>query len=410
MKKTLYTASIMTLALFLGNEKASAISKETAMLLDLLQTKGVINQSDAISFKKTIETEMANTPVPVDSHRHSVQSLASRLEKLEKTPISESSSLSDKIYLSGFVEVAAASSRTDNGTGTITNENDINLATAELDLDATINQYTNAHLAFLYEEDAGNNISLDEGIISLDGGDRLPMYLNVGKMYLPFGQFKSHFITDPLTLTLGETNDTALVMGYTNSLLAINAGAFNGTIQKTGESSQVNSYVGSAIITLPEKSISNLVANIGISYLSNLATSDELQTTINTGNGNLTDMVGAYSAFGHFEYLDRFFLDLEYLSALDNFTINDLSFIDANNQKPSAWNIELAAIIIPKLELALRYGGTDETGSAYADKMYGAALLYDILDNTAFTFEYISQDFTDNSDGQSATVQMAVEF
>lgn len=35
-----------------------------------------------------------------------------------------------------------------------------------------------------------------------------------GRQYIPFGNFDSHFVTDPLTLLLGETNEGALVGGY----------------------------------------------------------------------------------------------------------------------------------------------------------------------------------------------------
>ena len=410
MMKKLVTATIIGLAICMGPGQASALSPETEMLLELLQAKGVISQTDADSFKQTIARRLAADADQDDGHYHSVQSLATRLEKLEKQPDPYASGLLNHIELSGLIEVEAASSRDNDGAGTTSNSSDISLATAELDLDVTINDYMSGHLAFLYEEDSGDPIILDVGIISLTGGEQLPLALNAGRMYLPFGQFESHFITDPLTLTLGETNDAAVVIGYENPLLTANIGAFNGAVHEDGKDDTINSFVGSLGLTLPEGTVPGLAANIGISYLSNMATSDELQGTVSTVSGNLTDMVASYSAFGHFEFHETFFLELEYLSAVDDFTIGDLTFIDADNRNPSALNIELAAAVLPQLEVGLRYGSTSDVGNAYPDNMYGAVLLYGFLDNAAFILEYMDQEFSDNSDSKSATAQIAVEF
>lgn len=411
-KKLCMSAVIASAVLLMGQEKALALSQETEMLLNLLQAKGVISQQDAQSFKSTIETQMAGEAEPETSHRHSVQSLADRLDTLEKSPSVRGERILDKVKVSGFVEVEASTSRADNGAGVKTKASDINLATAELDFDMAVNPYVNGHLALQYKEGETNStFFLDEGIVALKAGEDSPFSMKVGKMYVPFGHFESHFITDPLTLTLGETNDTALVFGYSNPLLEMNVGAFNGVIHEAGNSQHINSYVGSAVVTLPENAIPGLSANAGVSYLSNLATSDELQTKVtDTTNHTVNDRAAGYSAFGHFEFQERYTLDLEYLGALDDFADGDLSFIDANNRRPAAWNMEVAAFVSPKLEFALRYGGSEETASAYAEDMYGAALLYEVLENTSLSLEYLAQEFRDTSDSQTATMQLAVEF
>jgi len=411
MKKILCAAVALGGVLLLTQGAAFALSPETTMLLQLLESKGVTSSAEADDFKATIEKTMIAERNA--EHRHSVQSLEKRVEKLEKSPTEGTgiATLTDKVQLSGFVEVEASTTHSENANAITSDKSDIALATAELDIDAAINQYTNAHLAFLYEEGEENDhIIVDEGIIALNGGDSCPVYLNAGKMYVPFGNFESHFITDPPTLTLGETNDTAAIIGYDNELFDINFGAFSGSIKKTGKSDQINTFVGSATVTLPEKAVTDLALTAGVSYISNLATSDTLQGLDKNADGEISALVDGFSAYASLAFHETFFLDGEYLGAIDSFAVNDMTFTDNSNTKPRAWNIEAAAAVMPSLEVALRYGGSDEVGLELAEEMYGIALLYDILDNTSLTFEYLQQDFADNSKDKQGTMQLAVEF
>jgi hypothetical protein len=312
-----------------------------------------------------------------------------------------------------LVEVELSTVRAKDSDGNKANRSDVGLAKAQLDADSAANQYVQGHLALLYEEDptdSGNNdITLDEAIIRLQGEEVLPAYANVGRMHLPFGNFASHFVTDPLTLVLGETIDTAIVAGYANDMVDLNVGAFKGKVKETGKGDQVNSAVASATFLLPMANKYGLALAGGVSYLANLAASDglEAETTI---SGEVSETVGGVSAYLSLAYGGRFFLDAEYLGALDRFAAGDLSFVDENNRKPRAWNLEAAAKLTEEIELAVRYGGSDQAGNFLAAKEYGVALLYDIFANIALTFEYLVQDFADDSANSQATMQLAVEF
>jgi hypothetical protein len=411
MRKVVRVAVAMSGLLLLGVGQAWALSPETLMLLDLLKAKGVINQQDAEEFTRALEAK-APAASEEEDHHHGVQSLSDRVERLEgKT--GALAEVSDRVRVSGLVEVAASTARTRDAAGHKQNSSDVTLSTAQLNADATVNPYVNGHLALLYEEDpqdSGNTtVGLDEAIVALNGGEAWPVYANIGRMYVPFGHFESHFVSDPLTLALGETNDTAVVAGFANELVDVNAGVMKAKVKEAGSSDHVNTVVASATLSLPAASKEGLAMTSGVSYLSTLAASDGLEAETTTA-GEVADSVGGVSGFVSLAYGECFFFDAEYLGALEGFRTGDLSFVDAHNRRPSAWNLEAAAKITPGTEFALRYGGSDQAGNFLAENEYGAAVLYELFADTSLTIEYLFQEFQDAVNNSQATMQLAVEF
>jgi hypothetical protein len=148
--------------------------------------------------------------------------LSDRVKNLEdKLGTGGGGGWTDRITISGVVEAEAGFSSTDyNDSATDdVDESDIVLATVELGIDAEVYKHVSGHILLLYEEDENDgNIAIDEGFITIDGKDVVPLYLNAGQLYVPFGQFESHMITDPLTLDLGETSQSAVQVGFANDL------------------------------------------------------------------------------------------------------------------------------------------------------------------------------------------------
>ncbi|MDD5759706.1 MAG: LbtU family siderophore porin [Desulfobulbaceae bacterium] len=424
MKKVLSVVATMSALLLIGAGPSWALSSETAMLLDLLKTKGVISQNEAEEFAKTLEAKSADAAPDADERQHSVQNTADRVEQIEGKDSERGTEIANRVKLSGLIEVNAIARRAKTTDGAKTSSSDVTLATAQLNADATVNQYVNGRLTLLYEEDpadTGNNtVTLDEAVVGFTGGESLPAYVNVGRMYVPFGHFASHFISDPQTLILGETNDSAMVAGYSNEMVDLNVGALKGKVKEMGKGDKINSAVASATLSLPKDSEDGLAVSSGVSYLSNLATSNGLEAEANPfdlANPNqVATMVGGVSAFLSLDYADRFFFDAEYLGALRDFAVGDLNFVDTNNRKPQAWNFEVAARLTEETEFALRYGGSKDALKSQddafilADHEYGAALLYEIFDNTSLTAEYLFQKYQDDSNNNQATLQVAVEF
>lgn len=408
-------AAVVGATVLMGAGPAWSVSPETAILLDLLKAKGVITESEATEFTRTLEAKSVPAVPAADGHYHSVQSLTERVERLEGEGGSgDPAGIVKKIEFSGLVEVDLSTAHTRDVDGHKAKRSDITLATAQVNADAEVNRYVNGHMSLLYEEDptdSGNiTINLDEAVIGLKGGGDWPVYANLGRMYVPFGNFASHFISDPQTLILGETNDTAVVAGYANDLVDLEVGVFRGKVKETGKGDHATSGMASVKLSWPKGGSENgLAMTGGVSYLSNLAASDGLEAETTTP-GEIDDLVGGGSAFLSMAYAGCYFFDAEYLGALESFAAGGLSLTDDKNRRPQAWNVEAAARFAGKLEFALRYGGSIEAGTFLAKEEYGAALLHDIFANTALIVEYLVQDFQDGSSNSQATMQVAVEF
>ncbi|MBC2744993.1 MAG: LbtU family siderophore porin [Desulfosarcina sp.] len=337
-----------------------------------------------------------------------VKSLEKRVKQLEEAidrPV-EGDKWYDRLQISGLIEVEAGYEKIDFNDPAEEDEknSDVDLATVELVVDARIIDHVDGHVLFKYEED---DVFVDEGFITLTGSEAFPAYLIAGRQYIPFGYFDSHFVTDPNTLVLGETNEGSVVAGYRfgGEMIDVSVGAFNGKIDKAGDDDAIDSVVAS-IVAQPFEAFM-----IGASYTSNLASSDAFSEVFEVDE--VDDLVGGWSAFVTFQFLERFKLIGEYVAALDNFKAGEIyDAADTKEREPSAWNVELGAAIIDSLELAVRYGGSDDGGADFLpESQYGAVLNWGFFENTNLALEYLHGEFEDDAQETDVfTAQLAVEF
>ena len=340
-------------------------------------------------------------PGPADASQKvgGVESLEDRVEALEKTlgEIEPTGKWFERIAISGLVEVEASYSDDED-------TSDVDLAAAELNTDAKIADQVDGHVKIKYEDD---DLFIDEGFITLTGPERLPAYLIAGRQYLPFGNFETHFVTDPNTLILGETDEGAVVVGYCigEELLDITVGAFNGRAQKAGDNDTIDSFVA-AIRAHPFEGLS-----MGVSYTSNLAGSDSFNEQA-VDPDNLDSLVGAWSAFVTYEFLERFRLIGEYVGALDSFKTGEIYDAgDTKEREPSAWNVELGMTLMQDVSAALRYGGSDDGSAFLPETQYGAVVNWGLFKNTNLALEYLHSEFEDDyQDIDTITAQLAIEF
>lgn len=364
---------------------------------------------------------LAQGPSESAADRHGgVKSLEDRIRQIEEAigRKVESEKWYERIQISGLVEVEAGYSDIDYDDPATEDEtsSDVDLATVELVVDAAIVDHLDAHVMVKYEED---DIFVDEGFITLSGTEQFPAYLIAGRQYIPFGNFDSHFVTDPTTLVLGETNEGAAVAGYRfgGELIDASIGAFNGRVDEVGDDDTIDGFVG-AVVVSPFEGVM-----FGASYMSNLAGSDTLSEFVTDWDGdgennNISSIIGGWSAFVTVEFLERFKVIGEYVSALDEFEPGELyDAADVEKRQPAAWNVEFGARLIDTVEVAARYGGSADGGDSVSGEFllpeseYGAVVNWGIYKNTNLAFEYLHGEFED--DVQTAdmfTVQLAVEF
>jgi hypothetical protein len=327
-------------------------------------------------------------------------------EKLQDTPLLAGL---ERLSISGVIEAEAGYEDIDYDHPSQEDEDssDITLATVELGIDADISKYVSGHVLFLWEEDETEPVDLDEGYITLDGADKLPIYANIGKLYVPFGSFGTYFISDPLTLEMGETRESAVQAGWGNDFFDLGISVFNGDVDEKDSDNHIESYVANAAVSLPGNAFPGLNMSLGGSYISNIADSDGLEDEV---SGDLKDYVPGLGAFLSMAYMERIFLEAEFVGALDEFEAGELNFDAGQKMEPQTWNFELAFVPVDKWTVAAKYEGGDDLGDFLPETQYGAAVSYSLFENTALAVEYLHGEFENDDEQDRITTQLAVEF
>ena len=358
------------------------------------------------SFSALILFLLCSTPLLAAETLSESLSLEERLQRLEinqtqlyhtlaeKKSAGLSEAISENMTLSGLIEVEGSALRQLLRDHSTVSASDLTLATAQLGLDARMNEEVGVNLTLLYEEDG--ELEVDEAFMRLDQGR---WNLSAGRLYLPFGAFHSHFISDPLPLILGETRQTAIMIGYNQGLFDLTVFAFNGNEDKAGSEDHVNDG-GLSLAVTPYDGL-----EFGASALSDLA---ESGAELLGGNGYSRHVAG-WSAYVHLQK-GRLGLEAEYLAAARAFAVSDLT---DNANRPQTWNLEAAWALTPAVELAARYGGSRELAEAPRHQ-YGVDLSWSPLAATTISLEYLHGEFASSlasiSRSDQSTMQVALAF
>jgi len=245
---------------------------------------------------------------------------------------------------------------------------------------AEMTEQMHGNIVLLHEED-GADLEVDEAAVDLDFA---PLFGRIGRIYIPFGVFSSHFINSPLTQELGETRETAALIGYGQKHFSLAGYIFNGDSEKVGEEDQIRDWGLSFVLTL-EKGV-----EFGCSYLSDLADSDaELVTEYQS-------RVAGWSAYF---VLERGALGLngEVLGAAKSFSVTDLDENgDGKGDQLLTWNIE-ASWALDRVELAPRIEGSDEF-AGQPQLQYGLGASWSPWEHSTLSMEYLHGEFKSGFD------------
>ena len=362
---------------------------------------------------------LAGSPAWADApdERGEIENLKRRLAALEGREAEPDQPFTLETFgkylrLHGLLELEAFAEKMEGGDET----SDLTLATAQVQLEVEINENIGGHVVFLYEEIEGEDdtVEVDEALIHLTHpfavfGGKVGLY--GGKMYVPFGKFNSHFVSDPLTLELGETNDTALYVDYLwRDLVEFKTGFFNGEVDTVGDNNNIDSFVA-AVEATPAEGL-----NFGVSYISDLAESDgELVSGDLPGDSYRSSVAGgaAYlsASYGMFTF------EAEYLAALEKF---DRALVESNlaldepsgltGRRPRTWNLELALTPAAGWEVAVKA----EHAKDFLDdaRRHGIVVAHGLFRNTSLALEYLHSDGRGegNDPVHTTTAQLAFEF
>ncbi|MCK5244701.1 MAG: LbtU family siderophore porin [Desulfobacterales bacterium] len=293
-------------------------------------------------------------------------------------------------------------------------KSDFCLTTVELAVEAEVTEWINVEAILLYEDPTfGEETSLDvdEATITIGNTEKSGFYVTGGKMYVPFGAILTSFPDDPLvhaplTQLMGETNEKALLLGWELGGFTLSAYCYNGDMDKEGKNNKIDSYGFDANFAME---LLDLL--VGASYISNIADSDGLSEKVSDLWG-LKDYVGGYDVYGHIE-LGIFFIDAEYMAALDKFEVFDEDDYE-EAKKASVWNVE--AGFGDKTQIVAKYAGSDKAADlGYPKTRYGLCLNQQIHEGVVASVAYLYDDYyTDDADDRKDSnlfcAQMAVEF
>lgn len=306
--------------------------------------------------------------------------------------------ISQSMTINGLIEMEVGTLRQRFPGQETVSSSDLRLATVQIDFSSQIKKETGVSLSLLYEE--GGTLELDEAFICRDQG---LWRLSAGRLYLPFGTFYSHFISDPQTLTLGETRKSAITLEYKKELLQLTLFAFNGREEISGREDHLNAG-GWSITVTPALGI-----EFGASLLSDLSESDAV---LLDGSG-FSRQVPGWSVSAHLQE-GALVLDGEYLAATKAFAAEGLdSNGDGAGDQPQTWNLEAVWLWSPEVELAARYGGSRELKDAPCHE-YGIDLSWNPTETISYSCEYLRRQFDASfstvTRSDQVTMQVALVF
>ncbi len=226
----------------------------------------------------------------------------------------------------------------------------------QIGLDVRIFEWLEAEVVLEAEHDKRYHARADEALLSAELD---PWGIKVGRQYLPFGEYFSHFVTGPL-LEFGETRGTSLIVDYgVNDNIELIGYVFDGELEEVDSGGRTDWGLGAEIVSDDESKI------FGIGYVSDLAESEEslledidryYEQQVSGWNAYLLLGFGGFEVTGELVRANRNFIEL-----------------DSHFDRPRAWNLEVAWFPSETLQLALRYEGSRELPDA-PEKRYGVAL------------------------------------
>lgn len=414
----------MGLLWMVGGSNALASDQEMAAIKEQLQQ--LLQQNEQLTKRITeMEKEMAaqgpsgekgeaavaSSPVPEELLRTRVQQVVRKEMRKQQEEEGKSQKINDYVTLFGLIEAEAVAGDDFDGESF----SELNVATVELGFDAQMSEWAVGHILAKYEGPDEDTVFIDEANIWLGNYEHFPLLMTAGKFYMPFGNFETNMVQDPLTLEIGEINDFGAAVGIESSGFYGAVYVYDG-LKETDGKDTINGYGLMAGYGYEHEEFS---VDAGLSWVSNLADSggisdylDEsgLETVDSTVNGFGLHLLAGY---GPFSFIG------EYVQALDEFTPGEIMFED-RGAEPKAWNTELAysmELLGKETVFALAYQGSRESVElGLPEERYMGSASMVLLEGTAVTLEYYHDKDYDTDTGGSdesadvVTAQLAYEF
>lgn len=301
------------------------------------------------------------------------------------------------LRLSGLLEMEATYAGETGRTDPDDYSADIVCATIQFDLKLLFAEHLEAKIVLLWEEDLTEPMDIDEGWLRLNAGK---FFFGGGRRYLNFGVFETNFISDPFTMLLSESQESAFFCGYETELFTIEAVVFNGDVEERGEAS--DRLMGYNLGLEVKKGI----LSVHFGWVSELADSDWVLADV----GEVENHIDAFCISLKITPKNLCFL-LEAVTALARYSSTELDLnSDGEGDKPLGWGAEIQ-IKVGKLKgfgeitIAFRIEGTKEAPLPIL--RYGSTLLVEFLDGASIRFETL---FWENDEAVSGGLRNGYGF
>lgn len=237
MKKSIFCATVAFLA---SSMAATALAEEPPSREDMWKMMQD-QQREITDLKKRLAEAAEHKPAPVATPAKEPSSSKEGLSGLK---------LSDRIAIGGTIKINANANNDHDRDFTTPRlkSSDVMVNKAEVVIDGKVNEWVESKVVLLYEEKgpaSGKEVTLDAATVTIANPSATPVYMSGGLMTVPFGNFRTLMVTDPLALDLGETKETALQLGFKQSSYSGSIYLFNGDAETTGKSSQLDGLGGS---------------------------------------------------------------------------------------------------------------------------------------------------------------------
>jgi len=261
----------------------------------------------------------------------------------------------------------------DDGTRSVENEDPVQ----NLQLGFEVGISDNVGIELVYEGESSDRIrgKVNEGFIHAEFEN---LTLQLGRQDLPFGEYYSYFVADPL-LQFGETKADALVAEYGFAeFLAFSPFVFESNVSKELDNDSVD---WGAVLSFTNKDES---IRIGAGYISDLAESDE-QLLSDFGNRfqQRVPGVNAHILVG----FEQFEITAEWVEVNKKFREFDPEF-----DKPSSYNFEIAYTPTKRFLIATRLERSRELEDTQQER-YGIAFTWFVSKYVYVSLDYLTGKF-----------------
>lgn len=403
----LAAASVWLLAPTPPAQAASATNAELAQLKQQVQL--LMQQNQQLNQRITDMEKSAQATTPPKA---AIEAEVTRQLGEKKT----GPYINDVVSLSGSIEGDYRLTKVKSGE----DASEFILDTVELIMDIKVVDWATGKIVIDYDGD-DEDFYLDEANITLGKTEAFPFFLTAGKLYVPFGNFSTNMIQDPLTQTLGEINPKGVIVGYeangfTGTVFTYN-GMDRGDNPAHDENDAVNGF-GAAVAYHYEQD--DMGFNAGIAWVSNIGDSSTITDFLEDDQAifSLTDEVpgislnlgGTYKAFSAIA---------EYTAAMDSFDATEVPY-GLQGAEPKALNTELAyttAILNKETVFAIGYQKSWEAAALdLPEHRYITTASMNIFDGTTVMLEYYIDKFYDEDpdaskdSGYGFTTRLKYEF